>query len=75
MLEEPQAAPAPPTPPSSAEMLAYVEGFLLGLARRLDDSSGGTFYKAAEAADDCRAVAKSIGRIRIPMDRPAPKAA
>mgnify|MGYP003336543846 CR=1 FL=1 len=72
MDTETRAEPAPPVAAPCGEMLAYVEGFLLGLARRLDDSSSGQFYKAAEAADDCRAVAKTIGRIRIPMDRPQP---
>lgn len=61
-----------PSTIEEGELLAYVEGFLLGLARRLDDNSSGQFYKAAEAADDCRAVAKTIGRVRIPMERPVP---
>lgn len=58
--------------PSAEALLAYVEGFLLGLARRLDDS-GASWYKAAEAADDCRAIARTIGLVRIPMDRPQPQ--
>ncbi len=66
----PGPEPVPPVAAPSGELLAYVEGFLLGLARRLDDNSSGQFYKAAEAADDCRAVARAIGRVRIPMDRP-----
>lgn len=57
------------------EALAFVEGFLLGLARRLDDAQASGWYKGSEAADDCRAVAAAIKRIGVPMNRPEPKPA
>lgn len=52
--------------------LAFVEGFLLGLARRLDDV-GYTWPKAAEAADDCRSVAAMVKQVGVPMARVDPK--
>lgn len=48
--------------------LAFVEGFLLGLARRLDDV-GYTWSKSSEAADDCRAVAAMVQQVGVPMER------
>lgn len=68
MDTEAHAEPAPPAPPSGDEKLAFVEGFLLGLARRLDDS-GYSWPKAGEAADDCRAVAKMVSRVGVEMAR------
>ena len=58
---------------TAGEQLAYVEGFLIGLARRLETLS--LSYSGGElqvAADDCRVVAKSIGIVRLPMERRQP---
>lgn len=65
MIEGPEKVPCAS---SSEAKLAFVEGFLLGLARRLDDA-GTSWYKAAEAADDCRAVAAMVRQVGVPMER------
>jgi hypothetical protein len=56
---------------TSEAKLAFVEGFLLGLARRLDDA-GYNWPKASEAADDCRAVAAMVKQVGVPMERAPP---
>lgn len=56
---------------TNEQRLAFVEGFLLMLARRLDDV-GYNWPKASEAADDCRRVAKMVAQVGVPMDRPPP---
>ena len=68
-----ESEPKAPTAPASTTeaKLAFVEGFLLCLARRLDDI-GYTWSKATEAADDCRAVAAMVAQVGVPMDRKPP---
>ena len=53
---------------SDSDKLAFVEAFLLGLARRLDDASIG-WTSCYVAADDCRAVARMVSRVGLTMER------
>ncbi len=69
MTDEKMPAPSASTVEAK---LAFVEGFLLGLARRLDDV-GYQWPKASEAADDCREVAAMVSQVGAKMDRAKPK--
>lgn len=59
---------------SKDDRLAFVQGFLLGLARRLDAVSY-QWADATLAADDCRAVATMINQIPLELPRPLPPTA
>ena len=55
------------------EKLAFVEAFLLGLARQIDQV-GYLWPDSFVVADDCRQVARSISRVGIIMERKLPPA-
>lgn len=67
-MDETQQAPGAS---SSEAKLAFVEGFLIGLARRLDDASY-SWPESGEAANNCRAVAAMVRQVGVPMDRAKP---
>lgn len=69
MTDEPTKQPVPWTTPDP-EKLAFVQGFLLVLARRLDDAYKlSTWMGGEQAASDCRQVAAMIARCDVKMDK------
>lgn len=56
--------------PTPGELLAYCEGFLIGMARRIDQAYTSSPVGAA-MSEDCRALAARIGIVKA---EPTPKA-
>ena len=58
------------TGPAAGELMAFAQGFLLGLARRMDEQSG--WFAGKEAADDCRTVAAALNVVPVTLGRAKP---